>query len=709
MPAPRPTSNAPGYGLGRKLTFTFGGLISIFVVAVVFLNVQIQIELVRQRVELRSQQLVRLGVEVSLPYLLDGRPAELEAIFEEISAQRDVAHVYLLDKDGHMLVDGADVEVTDFLAPFDDPFARRALAARTQLREITGNLDRFAHPILLGDAHYGTLRLDIRRDTLRSELVTVWTRNAYVGVFFIFLGLATSSALARRLTTPLIHLTRATERAAAGELDQKIDVETNDEIESLAHSFAQMLGTMRDHITQIQELAYVDKLTQIPNRAWFSDQIEAKTMDPHTPSFAVMFLDIDNFKTINDRYGHDVGDVLLTTFAQRLAACLADEHLSMARVGNRGPLRRNRALLARLGGDEFTLILPTFAAENVARRIIAATHAPIEVGKLSFTVTTSIGIGLFPDQGRSAHDLLKIADTAMYQAKQAGRNCYRIYNDSLHQAEIDREEMQSDLSAAIAAQALEIHLQPQFETATGRVSGAEVLLRWHHPRKGLLSPDTFLPLAATRGLLPAIGRETTRLAIEAATRIQLFSGRPFVLAVNLSADEIMDADLISELVAQVRRAGVDPAGIEIEITEDTAMVDDRIAADHLAKLRALGLRLAIDDFGVGFSNLARLKNLAFDTLKIDRSLLADVDSDPGSARLVTMIIELAHAIHADVVAEGVETEAQRAFLAAQNCRHYQGYLGGRPMPAPEFEDWLRAEYQRDAARIAPVPIGAEHR
>ena len=306
-----------GYGLSRKLTVIFGVLISVFVGAVIVFNVQTQLHLVRERIDQRSQQLIRLGLEVAMPYLIDGRPGELESIFEEISKQPDVERIFLLDEDGTLLADGSDVEIGGFLMAIEDLLAQQAIAERRQVIQHSGEVESIAHPIILGNNSYGIMRLDVRLDTLRDEIRTVWTRNATLGVIFIILGLGTSSLLARRLTEPLIHLTQVTERAAAGDLDQSIDVKTNDEIESLAVSFDSMLETMRGSIQQIHRLAYLDKLTSIPNRAWFSDQIERVAVGAalRHERFAVMFLDVDSFKTINDTYGHHIGDALLVALA----------------------------------------------------------------------------------------------------------------------------------------------------------------------------------------------------------------------------------------------------------------------------------------------------------------------------------------------------------------------------------------------------------
>ncbi|WP_368184651.1 putative bifunctional diguanylate cyclase/phosphodiesterase [Aestuariibius sp. HNIBRBA575] len=682
-----------GYGLARKLAAIFGVMISVFVIAVIFFNVQTQVELVRERLDLRSQQLLRLGLEVSMPYLIEGRPGELEAIFEEISNQPDVERFYLLDEYGTLLVDGSDVEIGGFLAEIDDPLARQAFDQKEQIRIVADNIESIAHPIVLGHNTYGTMRLDVRLDTLRNEIRTVWVRNAILGGVFIFLGMTISIILARRLTEPLIHLTQVTERAAAGDLNQTIDVQTNDEIESLAHSFETMLVTMRGSIQQIHRLAYIDKLTEIPNRAWFSDQLERVTVAAamRGERFAIMFLDVDNFKTINDRHGHHVGDALLVALSKRLTHCVTDLGLEAATIDQPRGLTQTSALIARLGGDEFTLILPERYAERVAIGIVNSMKVPVDTKQVSITVTTSIGVGVFPVHARSANDLLKVADAAMYQAKQAGQNCYQYYDEKLHEELLSVSQIQNELRTAIEEEQFVLYLQPQFDVKTGDVSGAEALVRWNHPEKGLLTPDVFLPVAASSGLLPFIGREITRLAISIAKDIQAIAHKDFVLAINLSVEELLEPDFVSDLVDLIHQTGVDPSGLEIEITENTAMFDNDAAVFNIDLLRSIGVRLAIDDFGVGFSNLARLKNLAFDTLKIDKSLLPGMNGRSDAKKLFNTILELSRVVDANVVAEGIETQEQLAFLRTTHCQNFQGYLGGRPVTAGDFIVWLNRQ------------------
>ena len=373
-----------------------------------------------------------------------------------------------------------------------------------------------------------------------------------------------------------------------------------------------------------------------------------------------------------------------------MQACVRELGLDVASIDRPEGIAETSAVVARLGGDEFTLILPVQFAEAVAERIISAMQTPVQVDDIALNATTSIGIGIFPDHANTPHGLLKIADTAMYQAKQAGQNCYQHYDARLHDAQLEEAQLQSDLRTAIQQQQFVLYLQPQFEVSTGRLSGAEALVRWQHPERGLLAPDMFLPTAAGSGLLPGIGREISRLAIEIAQHLQSIPSLKISLAINLSVEELVEPGFVDDFVRRIRQSNLDPSGLEIEITENTAMFDDDIAVFNIELLQSIGVRLAIDDFGVGFSNLARLKNLAFDTLKIDKSLLPRIEGRSDAEILFNTILELSDVVQADVIAEGVETPEQLAFLQTTPCRYFQGYLGGRPMPVSDFMEWLDA-------------------
>ncbi|RYH08919.1 bifunctional diguanylate cyclase/phosphodiesterase [Tropicimonas sp. IMCC6043] len=678
-------------GLARRLSFVFGALISTIVAAVILINVQTQLQLVHERLEQRLAHLIDIAVELSLPYLIEGRGAELDLIFEELRGHADVLDIYFVDAVGRRV--GA---LSDSGASGEDPLARVAAETGRQQRLRHGNRLQVAMPVRMGSLAYGTLRLDFDPNSLRSEVATVWLTNALAGVAFVMVGLFTSNIVAARLVRPLNRLTRATERAASGDLDQAISVRTNDEIESLAHSFNTMLVALRRSIQEIHEVAYRDKLTGIPNRAWLGSKLEQITLEASARGecFSILFLDLDDFKAVNDNHGHHVGDMLLIQFANRLRDCVAGLGLVPLAVGSSLRSVKYRfdrdAVVARLGGDEFTLVVPTPLCIELARRIIVAMRAPFVVDALILRATTSIGVARFPDQAASFEALLKHADVAMYQAKRAGRNRFATYDGDQHRLALERQELADEIRGAIEADQFEIFLQPQFLVATGQVSGAEALVRWRHPERGTLLPGTFLPLAAGAGLLPDIGRLVVRKTLAAAQRILPSSDAPLTFAMNLSVDELADPDFVEDLLWRIDSADLPPGTLEIEITENTAMSDGAQIQRQLEKLRLAGARLAIDDFGVGYSNLGRLKGLAFDTLKLDRSLLLDVGENEEAENLMATILAMAQVMKADVVAEGIETTVQLSVLAKYQCRFFQGFLGAYPMPVEDFVSWLDA-------------------
>ncbi|MFV0336214.1 MAG: putative bifunctional diguanylate cyclase/phosphodiesterase [Tropicimonas sp.] len=676
-------------GLGRRLSSVFGALIAAIVLSVIVVNVQTQSQLARDRLDLRITQLLETATESVWPYLIEGRFAQIDATLAGMMEQADIVALFLTDADGVALTGpprGAGRE--------RDPLAARAMETGRVERLHLPDVERVAKPLQLGESTFGALRFDFDRRSLHAEVIRIWTTNALVGVALVLAGLFTSNIVAARLIRPLNRLTLATERAAGGDLDQTISVRTNDEIESLANSFNTMLVALRGSIQEIHEVAYRDKLTGVPNRAWLSHQLEAIALEAATRhrDFSVLFLDVDDFKAVNDNHGHHVGDRLLVLFAERLRRCVSDLGLSLVNVdsprGGAAYRFESDAIVARLGGDEFTIVVPTAACRDLAAHVIGAMQEDFEVENRCILATTSIGVANFPDHASSYELLLKHADVAMYQAKRAGRNTFAFYDGDEHKLSLERQELVAEIRAAIDGDQFVIYLQPQFHVATGLVSGAEALVRWQHPVRGVLGPDVFLSVAAGAGLLPEIGRLVVRKTLAAAARILAGADMPLSFAVNLSVDELADEGFVEELLWQIDAANLPPGTIEIEITESTAMTDSAAIERQLERLRKAGTRLAIDDFGVGYSNLGRLKGLAFDSLKLDRSLLQDVGENEEAENLMATILAMAQVMKADVVAEGVETVTQLSVLAKYHCRYFQGYLGGHPMPVGQFLDWL---------------------
>jgi diguanylate cyclase (GGDEF)-like protein len=426
----------------------------------------------------------------------------------------------------------------------------------------------------------------------------------------------------------------------------------------------------------VHQLAYNDTLTGLPNRLLFVKQLNhaIDRCQARDGILALLFLDLDRFKYINDTLGHEAGDQLLTTMAQRLRGCVrADD------------------CVARLGGDEFTILLDELpnpgVAASVAQNICRTVSAPLVIAGQEMVMTASIGISLYPDDGTDVSDLLRHADTAMYRAKQSGSDfCY--YESTMESALSDRLKLENDLRRALERDEITVFYQSVIDTASGRIAGVEALVRWLHPEQGIISPAEFIPIAEETGLILPLGERVLRSACFQA-RTWLDNGLDDLhVAVNLSARQLEQPDLREIVQRALADSGLPPSALVLEITESVLMAHAAENIDLLRDLRNLGIKLSIDDFGTGYSSLSYLKHLPANTLKIDRSFIQDIPDDEDAVAIVTGILALAHSLRMNVVAEGVETVAQQETLARLKCDQLQGYLFSKPLPAEVIETQL---------------------
>jgi diguanylate cyclase (GGDEF)-like protein/PAS domain S-box-containing protein len=434
---------------------------------------------------------------------------------------------------------------------------------------------------------------------------------------------------------------------------------------------------------KIYQLAFYDSLTNLPNRRLLMDRLrQAFSVGARSGQHgALLFLDLDNFKTLNDTKGHDIGDLLLAEVAKRLNACVRDGDT-----------------VARLGGDEFVVVLDALSAvpdeaaaqaDLVAEKIRDILSQPYQLGNYEHHTTPSIGVVLFRGHLQSVDDVLKYADTAMYQAKSAGRNTIRFY-DPLMQAAIEaRADLEEELRHALEREQLCLHYQIQMDSRN-RPLGAEVLLRWQHPRRGLVSPAQFIPLAEDTGHIVPIGLWVLQTACAQLKSWQNDAlTRDLTLAVNVSAKQFRSKNFVAQVQRVLVETGAKPALLKLELTESIVLenVEDTIA--KMRELKLLGVSFSMDDFGTGYSSLQYLKRLPLDQIKIDQSFVRDIVSDPNDAAIVQTIIAMSEVLGLSVIAEGVETEAQREFLDLRGCHAFQGYLFGKPVLLPDFEARLR--------------------
>jgi diguanylate cyclase (GGDEF)-like protein len=454
---------------------------------------------------------------------------------------------------------------------------------------------------------------------------------------------------------------------------------------------------------RLRYLAYFDPLTNLPNRRSFNDQLKRilKRSRRTDRKAALLFIDLDNFKRINDSIGHARGDRLLVEIAKRLIAELReDDALSYLTENSAEDLEDRVTEIARLGGDEFTIVLSdvrsTSDVASVARRIIALLSEPIPLQYHNPVVTPSIGIAMYPEDGRSPGELVRNADTAMYAAKDDGRACYRFYNEAMNARSLEQLEMEEQLREALVEGQLELHYQPQIELMTGRVVSLEALARWNHPELGSISPADFIPVAERTGQIVDLGEWVLG---EVARQCAVWdrAGIPaFRVCVNISPLQFRRPDHVHYLRDFLKRTNIDPGRLELELTESAVMTDGEHNTLKLEGLRSLGLRLAVDDFGTGYSSLNYLRKFPINTLKIDQSFVGDMRTSDGAA-IVDAIITLARALKMRSVAEGIETANQLAYLASRNCDLVQGYYLARPVPASEVPRLLATDFSERIA------------
>jgi len=504
---------------------------------------------------------------------------------------------------------------------------------------------------------------------------------------------------------PLQALMSASQNIASGELNTSLPDLGCDELSDLSRSFNHMAKSLAASDEKIRFIAYHDSLTRLPNRRMFhyllSNAIAAS--DRNNDKLALIFLDVDNFKTVNDSLGHDIGDMLLQQFAGRIGECLRDEDSVLAPDGINEDQDDsvNQDLVARLGGDEFTVLLPQLKhatdASFVAQRIIKSMVKPFFVNDHHFKITTSIGITIYPDNGRKADELIKYADIAMYHAKSQGKNNFQFYSSDLNEAIADRIDRENELREAIENHQLSVYFQPQIVTSSGKIYGLEALVRWHHPTKGVISPLNFITLAEETGMIIELGTwvmyESCRIAKDWLQKGLL----DFRISVNVSSRQFERQDVAQLVEDALRESGLGAQYLTVELTESVIMSsrDKNIAT--LSEIKEKGVKISLDDFGTGYSSLSYLRTFPVDTLKIDQQFIKDSETDREVRSIISAIVMMAHALGLDVVAEGVEGKDEFLYLQSINCDIIQGYYFSKPLPHLEAEIYIKENTQKNLA------------
>lgn len=650
---------------------------------------------------------LRLRGEVTLEHLSEVLPnlvyyydfSGLGDALTPVLARPDVEYVRVYDLDGLLIHDGTRV-LERFGERMDDPLADRVIAAMgtpgKALAIWTDDRVDVSRTLMLGSVPLGGVRIGLSRAAadravaleqaqleaqLRGRFDTQirWLLAAFT---LLLLGAAAAGWLvARGLLRPIRALAESADRLERGSFDQvEIPIDRRDELGKLVQSFNRMAVALRDHDREIRRLAYQDPLTSLPNRLMFRELLDqAVAGQEHRPGgLGLLFIDMDDFKRINDTLGHDVGDEVLSEFAQRLQR-RASEFA--------GEYQGERPIIARLGGDEFVALV---TGESVRERctrlahiILAGLHEPFQVGGRQLFLSASIGVSSFPEDARSARQLLKCGDLAMYQAKLEGKNGLFYYRDHLMHTAEENLKLEQALREALASEQVELHYQPVVEIDTGQMIGAEALLRWRHPELGDIEPERFIAVAESSTLIDELGRYVLEHACADAASWQ--AQRPGLrVGINISGRQLLRRDLTQLVDQALVDSGLPAESLSVELTESTLLHDRDLAAETLLALRSRGIHVWLDDFGTGFSGLNHLRQLRVSGVKIDRSFIADILTDPDDLALSSAIIAMAHSVGMRVIAEGVETVEQLDLLRERGCDLVQGFLLARPMPAAEI-------------------------
>ncbi len=633
-----------------------------------------------------SEQLARAVGEP----MANGDSAGVSDMAHEMIRHAQIRYIIVFDRNGTIVAAGGDSRQVG--KPMVDPLAERALQAVHPTGQWANDMLDVASPVVYARQRIGGVRVGMAvgepTDTQSQILQPItrhldsasrWHHRWSIALLAMvaLLGAAVVVLLEWRILGPIRQLGRIMAEDKPGQLQPlEIDEDREDEIGELMRAFSRMRAGVAKHDRDIRRMAYTDPLTGLANRLSFRELLDDRLLTLHASSgeLALLFIDLDDFKRVNDTLGHEAGDEVLSQLATRL-------RLILERFQARG------ADIARFGGDEFIVLYMAddirAASARLAEAVIEEIERPLVLGGKQVFLGASVGITMFPFDAYHAGQLLKNADIAMYQAKVAGKNCYRFYSRAMDQAVERRVQLEQDLRGAWDRGELSVAYQPIYTLADGRICGAEALLRWQHPHLGMVPPSVFIEVAEQSGLIESLGRNVLERACGDAARWQNGALRPFI-SVNISPRQLRSGELPDVVGNALRNSGLLPQQLHLELTETAVLVDEAQASALLSRVRATGVKVWLDDFGTGFSGLSHLRRVPVDGVKIDRSFVADVLRDPDDLALTTAIIAMAHSLGITVVAEGIETEGQYDVLRERGCDQGQGFWFGRPMSAADL-------------------------
>ncbi len=620
--------------------------------------------------------------------------------------QGDVAYVIVFDAEGSILHDGSE-DIGTFGKSMSDEFAARATAASATLVQTSDKLVDITQPLALGIDRIGGVRVGMSRLPARAQLAQVerdlvgrvrdLDRSTRIALAWPLLGILALAALIsflalRKVVQPLRELADHAREIEQGRFEINIDARRSDEIGDLQQAFSRMSSSLGDYDRQIRALAYRDALTGLGNRLALRDSLPRilERVRGESSRAALLFVDLDDFKRINDTLGHESGDRVLVQVAERIVRA-RDE----SRVEEGAGWQADDELAARFGGDEFVVVLIGKDVRERARRMAQLTldllRLPLVTEARPVVLNVSVGIALFPDDAEDAPALLRNADVAMYQAKMHGKNGHRFFNRHMLQQAEDRLGLEQDLRHALLNDALQMHYQPIVDLRSSEVIGAEGLMRWQHPERGEISPAVFIAVAEEFGLIEQLGEfALRRVCRDNCSWPARADGQPLWASVNFSVRQLKQRSLPGRIADALDEYGLAAERIHIELTESALLGNDAESQSTLAALARIGVPLWLDDFGTGFSGLAHLRTLTVEGVKIDRSFIQELLNSRSDRALAGAIIALTRSLGIRCIAEGVESPAQMQALAELNCDMVQGYWLGYPMNAADFLVYLGA-------------------
>ncbi|WP_375753917.1 EAL domain-containing protein [Vibrio sp. HN007] len=650
--------------------------------------------------------------------LYNYNPDQAQYLIEPLLNVKKINKIIVFDVNGHTFHDGSKWLI-NFGEKFDNEEVTSAVLERgEQYSKFDDNKFGCAQPIMVSGKIIGGVYIEYSLEEINQNIQRIshifdsietnvreklFLSMGTVAAIIFFVSTFLAILIARSVSNPitkLIHYTKHIANTNFSAAQSLLNVKRSDEFGELAVAFSDMSQELEKKTEKIAFLAFHDHLTSLPNRVQFLQHLDNQLSSDSKTPFSVLFIDLDNFKTINDNYGHEKGDLFLIQMATRLESSLNLETSFSSYTPN-----KSQSMIARVGGDEFLVYLPGVSLQEdielVIRALFRDIREPIQVDQDQLVVGGSIGVAVYPEAGLNSEELIKNADIAMYQAKDDGRNTYKRFNNSMNEQVIRKALLEREMRKSLNhLEQFEFWYQPQNDLDNNRLIGAEALVRWKHPVLGMISPAEFIPIAEATGMIIPIGNWLIELLSKQLKIWKHSLPNNFHVSFNLSANQIYRHDIVRQISRSLKAHGVSPENIHVEITESLFFKDEDEAMATLEELRNSGLKVWLDDFGTGYSSLAYLRRFQLDGIKIDRSFINDLTNVKKDAELVKAIIALASNLNIDVVAEGIETWEQKVYLEENGCAYGQGYYFSKPLPANSFIQLLKESRSPDNYQLS---------